>query len=126
MNVSPSFSKEDVPALPPKDEAQRFQFHLKQLLAFMLASCLLAAGARLVLGLFDELPAEFLRGWPNVILGGVAFGFLAWFFLRVPFLIVELGRASRRWQSLRGHRRELDEWTKARRDEHGRIMDEKD
>jgi hypothetical protein len=123
MSESYPNAREAPPALPATANRQRFQFHLRQLLAFMLVSCVLAAGARLVLGLFDQLPVEFMRGWPNVILGGVTLGFLAWFFLRVPFLIVELGRTSRRWQSLREHRRELAQWAKARRDDQGRIME---
>jgi hypothetical protein len=95
---------------------------LKHLLAFMLASALLAAGARLVLEYLQQLPDGYLSRWANVLLAGLSLGGLAYFFLRVPFLAVGIGRASSRWSQVRAHRRELAKWAEARRGERPRIM----
>jgi hypothetical protein len=115
-------SKPEPPSLPADVPNQRFQFHLKHLLAFMFASALLAAAARLVLQFLEQLPAGYLSGWPSFLLGGLALGGLAWFFLRVPYLIVRISRASARWSQVRTHRRELAQWAESRRSEQGRIM----
>jgi hypothetical protein len=124
---APSDDTADVgpPALPDPPP-ERFQFHLKHLLAFMLASALLAAGARLVLDYLRRLPDGVLTGWPAVLLGGFALGGLAYFFLRGPFLAMGMIRASRRWDAVRAHRRELARWAEARRSKQTRIMDESD
>lgn len=91
----------------------------------MLASALLAAAARVVLDRLNKLPEGYLSGWPAVLLGGLAAGFLAYFCLRGPFLVLSFLRASRRLDAIGAHRRDLAKWADARRDERGRIMDEK-
>lgn len=116
-------SNEPPPDLPPAEATQRFQFHLKHLLAFMLASAMLAAVARVVLDWLNKLPEGYLSGWLAVLLGGLAAGFLAYFCLRGPFLVLGMLRASRRMDSVAAHRRDLAQWADARRGERGRIMD---
>ncbi len=91
----------------------------------MLASAILAAVVRVVLDWLNKLPEGYLSGWPAVLLGGLALGFLAYCCLRGPFLVLSVLRASRRMDAVAAHRRELAQWADARRGERGRIMDEK-
>ena len=114
----------DVPSLPERPP-ERFQFGLKHLLAFMLVSSFVALGIRLLVGIFAAAPAGYLPSWVNVILAILAIGGLGYFFLRVPFLAVSMGRVGTRWRAVRAHRRELAEWAKARQSGDKRIMEER-
>ena len=115
----------DVPSLPER-APERFQFGLKHLLAFMLVSSFVALGIRLLVGIFAAVPAGYLPSWVNVILAILAIGGLGYFFLRVPFLAVSMGRVGTRWRAVRAHRHELAEWAKARHSGGRRIMEESD
>src|SRR5262245_25669790 len=99
-----------LPAPPP----EKFQFSLKQLLAFMLASAVLATGLRYVVQWLSALPDHQLIGWSNTVVVALGMGGLVYFFFRVPFLAVHLGRVRRRWNSVRSHRRELEQWSRER------------
>jgi hypothetical protein len=118
--VTPDTSPPSLPARPP----DRFQFRLKHLLAFMFASAIVASGMRLILDFLNRLPEGYLNSWSNVLLCSLAIGGLAYFFLRVPYLAVGMGRAGERWRVVQAHRRELAEWAKARRGDSTRIMNE--
>ena len=104
------------PTLPERGP-ERFQFSLKQLLAFMLASALIAAGLRHVVAYVQLLPFEEQTSLVNVTLGGLVLGGLLYFFLRAPFLVVKAGRFRRRWQEIKRHRQELAAWGNARKQE---------
>src|SRR5687768_13899713 len=112
-----------IPTIPDRPP-ERFQFHLKHLLAFMLASCFVALLLRLLVGIFEAVPAGYLPSWVNTVLAILAVGGLAYFFLRVPFLAVSIGRNRSRWRAVKDHQRELAEWAEARRDASKRIMDQ--
>lgn len=111
-----------IPSLPDRPP-DRFQFHLKELLAFMFASAMVAFGIRLALDYVGQLPPGYLPGWLNVGLSAVSLGGLAYFFLRLPFVAVGVSRVSRRWRTVQSHRRELAEWAKTRRSKPARIME---
>jgi hypothetical protein len=126
----PSETDPSTPALPelPRQEPARFQFSLKQLLAYMVASAFLAALLRLALQWLQSLPQPDVNGlpagllpqpsWiglPHMILAGLIFGGLLYFFLRVPFLIHHHGRIRRRLQAMKEHRQDLADWAEQRR-----------
>ena len=113
----------DVPSFPERPP-ELFQFHLKHLLAFMLASCFVAFGVRLAIGYLGQLPPGYLPHWLNVSLAAMVLGALAYFFLRLPFVAVGVTRFRSRWRAVRRHRSELAEWAKARQGDSKRIMDE--
>jgi hypothetical protein len=113
----------NVPSLP-KPPPDRFQFHLKHLLAFMFASALLAAGLRLVLQAMERLPQGWLGTWVGVLSSSLTCGAVAYVLLRGPFLIWHAFRLSRRWNAVQTHRRELANWAKTRGDKSARIMEE--
>jgi hypothetical protein len=113
----------ELPSLPDRPP-ERFQFHLKHLLAFMLASCFVALLVRLLVGLFADVPAGYLPSWVNTILLILAISGLGYFFLRVPFLMVSISRKWSRWQAVKAHQRELAEWAEARQSDSKRIMEE--
>jgi hypothetical protein len=114
-----------IPSLPDRPP-ERFQFHLKHLLAFMFFSAILASGVRLVLQAFERLPDGWLASWLGVLSCSLAGGALAWVLLRGPFLVWHAIRLSRRWDAVRSHRRELTRWAKARQGNSKRIMNESD
>jgi hypothetical protein len=99
------------PALPERPP-ERFQFNLKHLLAFMFASAFVAMGLRQLLAYLEQLPDGYLAGWINVLVGALTFGALLYFFVRVPALAVQGSRLRQRWQAIRHHRRELEQWAK--------------
>ncbi len=92
----------------------------------MLASCFVALLLRLLVGIFEAVPAGHLPSWVNTVLAILAVGGLAYFFLRVPFLAVSIGRNRSRWRAVKAHQRELAEWAKSRQGDSKRIMDEPD
>jgi hypothetical protein len=96
----------------------------------MVASAFLAALLRLALQWLQSLPQPDWNGlpagplpqpsWiglPHMILAGLIFGGLLYFFLRVPFLIHHHGRIRRRLRAMKEHRQDLAAWAKARRGE---------
>lgn len=119
----------------PEREPEKLQFSLRQLLAFMLVSALLAAGLRYVMQLLPDnwviarayaalldvvsLGASrpgnaWMIGWLNTILAAIALGALAYFLLRVPILALQADRLRRRWTAVPGHRRDLENWSRER------------
>ena len=111
---------ESAPPELPEPPAERFQFSLKQLLAFMFASAIVAAGLRQVVFYVEQsLLAPEDLGIVTVTIGGLALGALLYFFLRMPFIAVKLGRSRRRWQEIQQHRRDLKAWGEARKRERG-------
>jgi len=124
MSSPPTAPDFPPPALPDQ-QTLRFQFHLKHLLAFMLASAFMAAGLRLLLQFLDRLPDGYLASWLNVVTCSLALGAAAYFLLRGPFLVWHAARLARRWQAVQTHRRQLAQWAKTRRGEGQRIIDEK-
>jgi hypothetical protein len=118
----------------PEREPEKLQFSLRQLLAFMLVSAVLAAGLRYVLQLLpdhwviarlyavvlDALNFSSPRvgnatyGWLSTIITALGLGALAYFFFRAPILALQADRLHRRWIALRGHRRELENWSRQR------------
>jgi hypothetical protein len=119
----------------PEREPEKFQFSLKQLLAFMLVSALLAAGLRYVMqllpdnwviarayaalldvvSLYASQPGNaWMIGWLNTILAAIALGAAAYFLFRVPILALQASRIQRRWTAVRGHRRDLAKWSRER------------
>jgi hypothetical protein len=103
----------ELPERPP----ERFQFSLKQLLAFMFASAVVAAGLRYFIQYVQALPDHEQTALANYVVCGLAFGGLAYFFLRGPFLAVRLSRFRDRWREIQRHRRELHAWGEARKRE---------
>src|SRR5262245_59404193 len=101
------------PALP-QSPPERFQFSLKQLLAFMLASAVLATGARYVIQLFGQIPDSQIAGWLYFLVLSLVFGALLYFLIRGPFLMIHAARFNRRWRTIRGHRRQLEQWSRER------------
>jgi len=139
-----SYPPADITSSPapefPGREPEKFQFSLKQLLAFMLVSALLAAGLRYVLQLLPDhwliarayallLEVVSLRasrpgnawmiGWLNTILAALALGATAYFLFRVPILALQGDRLRRRWTAVRGHRRDLENWSRQRLEQRG-------
>src|SRR5262245_63850000 len=113
--MSPDPEPEATPAPElPEPPPEKFQFSLKQLLAFMLVSALLAFGARYVMQLFGKLPDTLIAGYLNLLVLSLLFGAAVYFLLRGPFLALHAARISRRWRSVRGHRRELERWSRER------------
>lgn len=102
-----------VPELPPPPP-EKFQFSLKQLLAFMFASAVLASAARYVLQLFGKIPDTLLASYLNIMLLSLVFGALAYVLIRGPFLALQAQRIRRRWTAIKGHRRELENWSRER------------
>jgi hypothetical protein len=98
------------PALSPQ-QPDRFQFHLKHLLAFMFASSLVAFGLRHLVLYLKDAPLREQAGVVNTTVAGIAFGGLLYFFLRVPFLAVKANRFRHRWLEIKRHRRELAAWS---------------
>jgi hypothetical protein len=103
------------PAPPklPERQPDRFQFSLKQLLAFMFASAFAAMGLRQLMLNANQWEA----GVVNTTLIGLAIGGLLYFFIRFPFVLFRGGRLSRRWRQIQQHRRELQAWGEARKKE---------
>jgi len=110
----------------PEREPEKFQFSLKQLLTFMLVSAVLAAGLRYVVQFLNRLPEHKLIGWSNTVLVSLTFGGLVYFFFRLPFLALQGGRLRRRWTAVRGHRRELEAWSRQRLQEREATTSEPD
>jgi hypothetical protein len=98
----------------PEPPPEKFQFSLKQLLAFMLASAFLATGARYVIQLFGQIPDSQIAGYLHILILSLVFGALLYFLIRGPFLLMHATRISRRWQTIKGHRRELEDWSRQR------------
>jgi hypothetical protein len=109
-DAPPSSPVPELPQPPP----ERFQFSLKQLLAFMFASALLASGARFLIQLLGQIPDTLIAGYLNVFVLSLVFGALLYFLIRGPFLAVQAFRIRRRWQAIHGHRRELENWSRER------------
>ena len=102
----------------PEEKPQRFQFSLKQLLLYMLASAIVAAGLRQVVFYVEQsLLAPEDIGIVTVTLAGLTLGALLYFFLRLPFIAVRLGRSRRRWREIQQHRNDLKAWGEARKRE---------
>jgi hypothetical protein len=97
----------ELPERPP----ERFQFSLKQLLAFMLASALAAVGLRHLM----VITSQWETNVANACVVGLIVGGLMYFFLRFPFVLFRGGRLSRRWQQIQQHRRDLIAWGEARK-----------
>jgi hypothetical protein len=128
MTTLESYRPEDsgsspAPPMLPERPPARFQFSLKQLLAFMFASAIVAAGLRQLILYVGQLSAPEQFGIVNVTLCGLAFGGLAYFFLRMPFIAVKLGRSRGRWREIQQHRRDLQAWGEARKREQGEQTD---
>lgn len=100
----------DLPAAPPA----KLQFSLRQLLLFMLASAVFAAGARYVLQLFGRIPDTLIAGYLNTIVLSLIGGAFLYFLLRVPFLMLHAARVRQRWRAVSQHRRELEQWSRER------------
>jgi hypothetical protein len=103
------------PAPPklPERPPERFQFSLKQLLAFMLASALAAVGLRHLMAMTSQWETNVA----NASVVGLIVGGLMYFFLRYPFVLLQGGRLSRRWRQIQQHRRDLEAWSKAKKQE---------
>jgi hypothetical protein len=109
------------PAPPelPEPPPAKFQFSLKHLLAFMLASAVMAALLRYTIQFLQRLPEHELIGLTNAVVGGLALGALFYFFFRAPFLALHMTRLRRRWNSVRAHRRALEQWSRERIEQRG-------
>ena len=114
MTPRPAISDTGPPLLPgpPPD---RFQFHLKHLLAFMLVSAFIAALLRPVFQAAERLPDGWIGSWFGILTLSVVGGGLAYFVVRGPFLIWHAARLARRWDAVQSHRRELLRWANAHR-----------
>jgi hypothetical protein len=124
MATPESYRPDDSPSSPappelPERPPERFQFSLKQLLLFMFASALVAAGLRQLVHYVTALPDQEQSGLVNVTVCGLAFGALLYFFLRAPFIAVKLGRTRTRLREIQQHRQELKAWAEARKRERG-------
>ncbi|HZN33186.1 MAG TPA: hypothetical protein VFB80_05180 [Pirellulaceae bacterium] len=102
------------PPARPEPPPEKFQFSLKQLLAFMLASAVLATGVRYVVQLFGQIPDSRIAGYLYLLVLSLVFGAFLYFLIRGPFLLVHAARFSRRWRTIRGHRRDLEQWSRER------------
>ncbi len=104
------------PALPelPERPPDKFQFSLKQLLAFMFASAVLATAARYLIQLFGQIPDAQIAGLFNVIVLALVFGAMLYCLIRGPFLAIHAARISRRWRTIKSHRRQLETWSRQR------------
>jgi hypothetical protein len=106
----------DLPERPP----ERWQFSLRQLLAFMLASAFAAVGLRYLMVVTNQWETNIA----NATVVGLVIGALLYFFLRFPFVVFRGGRLSRRWKQIQQHRRDLKAWGEARkREREGRQSD---
>ncbi len=123
MSAQPD-TPDDIPPAFPAPPPDRFQFSLKQLLAFMFASAFVAMGLRLLLQWIGRLPDGFLGTWLGVLISSLTIGMVAYFIVRGPMLLWHAVRINRRWDAVQSHRRELAEWAKARRGGSTRIMDQ--
>src|SRR5262249_52242742 len=105
------------PTLPelPEPPPERFQFSLKQLLAFMLGCALLAAAVRYVLQWTRQLPDYQVIGIFSTALAALPLGALLYFFLRGPALAYHAGRIWSRWNRVQKHRHDLERWTRERK-----------
>ena len=112
------------PSLPNRPP-DRFQFQIKHLLAYMLIAAIVAAGLRHVVIYWNQLPTDGYLRLQNTILAGLLLGCLAYFFVRLPFVIAGLRRSGARLRDVRRHRRELAEWAKSRKAERGIITEDK-
>jgi hypothetical protein len=112
------------PSLPERP-SERFQFQIKHLLAYMLIAAIVAAGLRHVVVYWDQLWTLETQRMQNVLLGILVLGSLIYLFLRMPFVAAGFGHATRRWQDVRRHRRELAEWAKSRKGQQGIIPEDK-
>jgi hypothetical protein len=122
MTTPESYRPDDSASSPappklPEPPPERFQFSLRQLLLFMFASALVAAALRQLVHYVEALPDQDHVGLVNVVLCGLTFGGLLYFFLRVPFLAARAGRFRQRWRQIQKHRRELAAWGEARKRE---------
>lgn len=114
--LTPDRSSPAPPELPDPSP-RRFQFHLRDLLAFMVACAVLATLVRYLLMVLERLPDSQFTGLVSVTLSSLAFGALLYFFIRGPFLAHNALTFSRRWEEVRKHRRELETWTLARQEQ---------
>jgi hypothetical protein len=110
------------PALPARPP-DRFQFHLKHLLAFMFVSALGAACLRPILQAVERLPDGWMGTWIGMLTLSLALGAAAYVLLRGPFLVWHAVRLSRRWDTVQTHRRQLTEWAKSRGSKPAPIID---
>jgi hypothetical protein len=110
MQTDPHTAAPDLPDPPP----EKLQFSLKQLLAFMFVSALLATAARYLVQLFGKLPDTQIAGYLNLLVLSLLLGAALYFLFRGPFLALHALRISHRWRNVRGHRRELERWSKQR------------
>jgi hypothetical protein len=101
----------ELPDLP----TQRYQFNLKQLLAFMLICAVLATVARYVLEWMQTLPKLEVVSFATACVAASAFGGLLYFFFRAPFLLHHAGRFLARWKRIQQHKAELTTWIRQRR-----------
>jgi hypothetical protein len=110
------------PAPPelPQPPPAKFQFSLKHLLAFMLASAVMAAAVRYVVQFLQRLPDQATLGLFSTVSMGLVLGALLYFFFRAPFLVLHISRLRRRWKTVRAHRRALEQWSRQRIQERGR------
>jgi hypothetical protein len=118
-------SRPPPPELPPRPP-DRFQFHLKHLLAYMFACALVAAALRFVVQALGQLPDTMPTRWLYVIVGGLVFGVLLYYFIRAPYVLHRVGQLFARWRAIASHRRAMENWLQQHRDESKRIMEEQD
>ena len=123
MTDQTDFSRSPPLELPPRPP-DRFQFHLKHLLAYMFACALVAAALRFVVQALGQLPDTTPTRWLYVIVGGLVFGILLYYFVRVPYVLHRMGQLIARWRSIASHRRAMENWLQEHRDERKRIMEE--
>jgi len=105
------------PTLPelPEPPPERFQFSLKQLLAFMLGCAFLAAAVRYVLQWTRQLPDNQVISVFSTALAALPLGALLYFFVRGPVLACHAARFWSRWNRVQKHRQELARWTRERK-----------
>jgi hypothetical protein len=125
MTGQAEFSRSPPPELPPRPP-ERFQFHLKHLLAYMFACALVAAGLRFVVQALGRLPDTSATRMLNFLVGGLILGILLYYFVRAPYVLHRAGQLTARWRTILSHRRAMEDWLKQHRDESKRIMEEKD
>lgn len=101
------------PAKLPERGPDRFQFSLKGLLAFMVATALFATAIHYLVQLLPPPPGQSTATVPVVFSLGA--GALLYLFIRVPFLAYGAIRAAGRWQAIQQHRRDLAAWSEQRK-----------
>jgi hypothetical protein len=103
------------PVLPEREPEERFQFSLKQLLAFMLACAIAAMGLRYLVQWMESLPDNEIISMVNTVAVSLVFGGLLYFMIRAPFLARHATSFRNRWNALQEHRRAMDQWTRERK-----------